>query len=71
PNPAKSVIRVRGPSSVKEVRIYDIAGNLIRVEEFGGVKGETEISLKGVKSGVYFLKLKTKEKEFSEKLIVR
>jgi hypothetical protein len=30
PNPAKSVIRIRFPSSVKDIRIYDITGKIVK-----------------------------------------
>ncbi|MCX7785102.1 MAG: SBBP repeat-containing protein, partial [candidate division WOR-3 bacterium] len=47
PNPAKSVIRVCCPSSVECVRIYDVTGKLIKVQEFKGSK-DTKVSLDGI-----------------------
>ncbi len=68
PNPASSVVRIQSPSSVKEIKIYDVAGKLIRVEEFkGSGVSEFRISLKGIKEGVYYIRI---GKE-TEKLIVK
>ncbi|MEO0092071.1 MAG: right-handed parallel beta-helix repeat-containing protein [candidate division WOR-3 bacterium] len=67
PNPAKSVIRVRAPFSVDKVTIYDVAGKIIKVQKFNGSKVQ-EISLDGIKNGVYFVKVN--DAMVKEKLVI-
>jgi hypothetical protein len=49
---------------VKEIEIFDVSGKLIKEINFSSYK-EPKISLKGIKSGVYLLKIKTENKEFT------
>ena len=57
PNPAKSFFVIRSSLPVKEIT-------------FSSSK-EPKISLKGIKSGIYLLKIKTENKEFTKKLIIK
>ncbi|MEO0101787.1 MAG: T9SS type A sorting domain-containing protein, partial [candidate division WOR-3 bacterium] len=69
PNPASSVLCVRCPFSVKRIEIYDVSGKLISVyrSPFSLKEKEVKISLKGIKDGVYFIKIGKEAK----KLIVK
>ncbi|MEO0114116.1 MAG: T9SS type A sorting domain-containing protein [candidate division WOR-3 bacterium] len=60
------MIRVRVPLSVKEIRIFDVSGKLIRAiaTPSAHTDNEIKISLKGIKSGIYFLQLGTETKKF-------
>ena len=79
PNPASSCFAIRLPRFIRtgnsfplEVKIYNVAGKLVRVEKFKHSKTEEpKISLKGIKPGVYILKIKTEDKEFIQKIIVK
>jgi hypothetical protein len=78
PNPAKSVMRVRGPLSEKIIKIFDASGRLIKEiatpSEFASQSIGTrsalrndevvEISLKGINPGIYFLELGKKVRKF-------
>jgi YVTN family beta-propeller protein len=70
PNPAKSVVRVRGPLIVKEVgeiKIFDASGKLVKEERITSAqeyKQEMKISLKGIEPGIYFLRLGKETKKF-------
>ena len=67
PNPAKSVLRVRGPLTVKEIKIFDVSGTLVKVEKVTSAQGhkqEIEISLKGISPGIYFLRIGKETKKF-------
>ncbi len=55
PNPAKSFFVVRGPSSVSNIKIFDVTGKIVK--EARSEKQEARISLDGIKSGVYFIKI--------------
>jgi hypothetical protein len=72
PNPAKSIIRVSCPWFVKEIRIYDISGKMVKIIETRGrrqevgalkqVQGEVTWNLKDenrkkVSTGIYFIEL--------------
>jgi hypothetical protein len=72
PNPAKSVVRVRCPVTVKNMKIYDITGKIIRVLDVGKMleSGQYEIrwdlrddNRKKVATGIYFIEIKTESKE--------
>ncbi|MEO0099348.1 MAG: T9SS type A sorting domain-containing protein, partial [candidate division WOR-3 bacterium] len=69
PNPASSVLCVHCPFSVKGIEIYDVSGKLISVyrSPFSLKEKEVKISLKGIKDGVYFIKIGKEAK----KLIVK
>jgi hypothetical protein len=67
PNPAKSVIRVRCPVFVKDIKIYDIAGKIIKtldivkVDESGYYEMKWDLrddSNKRVATGIYFIEIK-------------
>jgi YVTN family beta-propeller protein len=70
PNPANSFFVIRSPLPVKEIEIFDVSGKLIKEIAFSSAK-EPKISLKGIKTGIYLLKIKVENKEFTEKLIIR
>ncbi|MEO0052317.1 MAG: SBBP repeat-containing protein [candidate division WOR-3 bacterium] len=68
PNPARFWFMITGASRVGNVRLYDIAGNRLRVYE----RAESGcFPLAGLKSGVYLVKGDTPEGEFTRKLVVR
>uniref|UniRef100_A0A7C3UVU9 T9SS type A sorting domain-containing protein n=1 Tax=candidate division WOR-3 bacterium TaxID=2052148 RepID=A0A7C3UVU9_UNCW3 len=70
PNPANSFFVIRSSLPVKEIEIFDVSGKLIKEIAFSSAK-EPKISLKGIKTGIYLLKIKAENKEFTEKLIIR
>ncbi|GAH32357.1 unnamed protein product [marine sediment metagenome] len=70
PNPAKTFFISHSPAAVQSVKIYDVLGKLIKVENWAEFNDKGDISLKSISSGVYFLKINTKEAEFIKKLIV-
>ncbi len=70
PNPAKTFFIIHTNAAVQSVKIYDVLGKLIKAEELAEFNDEKQISLKGINSGVYFLKVNTADTEFIKKLIV-
>jgi YVTN family beta-propeller protein len=50
----------------EEVRLYDVTGKLI-----ASLNEKRRVSLKGIKPGVYFLRIKKEKNEFTRKLIVQ
>ncbi|MCX7785249.1 MAG: T9SS type A sorting domain-containing protein [candidate division WOR-3 bacterium] len=67
PNPAKSYFIVRCPSTISQIRIYDITGKLIKEEKFKGSK-ETKVFLADIKTGIYFVKVN--DAMLTEKLVI-
>ncbi|MCK4674181.1 T9SS type A sorting domain-containing protein, partial [candidate division WOR-3 bacterium] len=61
---------IHSPATVQSVLIYDVLGTLITAEELVKFKDEKQISLKGISSGVYFLKVNTEDTEFIRKVVV-
>jgi len=76
PNPATSYLAIRIPqtadrqSALGGLKIFDVSGKLIKEITFSSAN-EPKISLKGIKSGVYLLKIKAENKEFTQKLVIR
>jgi len=65
PNPAKSVLRVRVPVSVKTIKIFDVSGKLIKeVTTASPRNDEVKVSLNGINPGIFFLRLGTEIKKF-------
>jgi len=66
PNPAKSVVRVRCPWFVKEIRIYDIAGKIVKVLDVDKTPKSGQFEMKWdlrdnnqrkVANGIYFIEV--------------
>ncbi|MCX8015244.1 MAG: FG-GAP-like repeat-containing protein [candidate division WOR-3 bacterium] len=61
PNPARSVLCVRCPLSVEEIKIYDITGKIVKEIASPVARNdnqiETKISLKRMPPGVYFIEV--------------
>lgn len=70
PNPTKTLFTLHSPTPVQRIRIYDVLGKLVRASTFAEFKDKKEISLMGINSGVYFVKVTTDENEFIRKMIV-
>ena len=68
PSPATSVIRVRCPLSVKEIKIFDVSGKLVKEIASASPRNdrteEVKISLKGINPGIYFLRPGKETKKF-------
>jgi len=71
PNPAKTVIRVRVPWSVKEqtdLKIFDVSGKLIKEIATPASQSrndrEIKITLNGISPGIYFFRLGKETKKF-------
>ena len=74
PNPAKSAIRIRCPLALKDIKVYDISGKIVKVLEINkapapeqnGVKWDLrDDNQKRISNGIYFLEI-TVEKELKE-----
>ena len=69
-NPVKSVLNIHCPESVKEFKIFDVSGKLVKEiatsasQSRNDGMGETKISLKGINPGIYFLRFGTETKKF-------
>jgi YVTN family beta-propeller protein len=70
PNPAKTFFTVNSRTPVQNICIYDILGGLIRKADLGKGESGTQISIRDLSSGVYFLKVHSNSSEIIEKLIV-
>jgi len=70
PNPAKTFFTIHTTAVVRSVKIYDVLGQLIDLESLKELANEKQISLNGISSGIYFIKVKTADTEFIKKLIV-
>ena len=69
PNPAKAFFTLRLPQSAdrEQIKIFDVTGKVVKELESSGKK-ELRISLKGIKPGVYFVRIGNEM--VKEKLVV-
>lgn len=63
PNPVKNMVNIKTDEKINSVEIYDNLGRLILKND----KAQTDISK--LEKGVYYLKVKTSQKEYIEKII--
>lgn len=68
PNPANSVITIVAETEIEEIRFYNTFGKLVRT--FSNIGNSTQISLEGLPSGLYFIKIFTKQGYVTRKLII-
>ncbi len=67
PIPAQSEILISSVSMMEQIVIYDLIGKeLLRIEELNEL--QISVSLDGISSGVYLVKIKTKEGEVMKKV---
>ena len=67
PNPANEKLIVESAVEMKEVKIYNLIGGLVRSFSYMGTK--TEISLEGLPNGVYFIQMVNNENTVSKRFI--
>lgn len=72
PNPAnnQATLRVENLNSSAKVIISDTQGRILREEKMNAGEKELTLNLKGLKSGIYYIKLKTDKAVSTQKLIV-
>ena len=72
PNPAnnQATLRVENLNSSAKVIISDTQGRILREEKMNSREKELQLNLKGLKSGIYYIKLKTDKAVSTQKLIV-
>ncbi|TZF98788.1 T9SS type A sorting domain-containing protein (plasmid) [Chryseobacterium panacisoli] len=66
PNPAIDFIQINSPGTVKSIEIYDESGKLIKSKT-----NSNKIDVKGLPAGLYMVHIKTEERNFTEKVIIR
>jgi len=70
PNPAKTRCTVHPPAPVRNIRIYDALGKLVRAAVFTEFDDKIDISLADMNTGVYFVRILTEDSEFIGKLVI-
>ena len=85
PNPAKSYLVIRWTSTrfgqtadrqsaLGGLKIFDVSGKVVRSVELNKSKSQKEpevrIFLKGINSGIYFIRLKTVKNEAMKKVVI-
>ncbi len=71
PNPATDRIRIRVPDNAEKLMVSDLQGRVLRRLDFRGQGSEVEISLQGLQSGVYLVRIEGKTHYGIVKLIKR
>lgn len=72
PNPSdgRITIQTSGTKDLADLTVYDILGHVVFTHHFPEISEKTEINLKGVLDGIYFVILTSKNQKFCKKLIV-
>ena len=65
PNPATDYINITSKHNIEQVKIYDYAGRLVLVEK----NTNSRIDISTLKTGIYFIEVKTKRGEATNKFI--
>jgi hypothetical protein len=72
PNPATGSVFIEFPKELKvEVAILDAMGRTLKIDRFTSQQRKSEISLGGIKAGIYILHIETSKGVLIRKLIVR
>lgn len=70
PNPASSTVNIMVPNSLEgEVRLFDISGKMLKMEDNVVLNNSYSIDVSHLPSGTYFIKLNTIEGEVVKKLL--
>ena len=70
PNPAKTSFTICTVAGVQGVKLYDVLGKLLRVEDMSKSENGNTMSVKNLSAGVYFLIVNTEDSEFIRKVVV-
>ncbi len=72
PNPASGVVNIKlGVAGSVSVSIVDLQGKLILAEQKTMINGETALDVSGIQTGMYILRVSSKDSNFVSKLIIR
>lgn len=69
PNPSNGIFNIQSASNIQKIEVFDVIGNIVS-EKTPNSKQET-INLNGVKSGLYILKVQSRNSIVAKKLIVQ
>jgi len=69
PNPAKGILNVKCNIENAELNFIDVLGNIVMRQITS--KELTSIDIGGLNEGVYFVQVKTKEKNYTQKIVVQ
>ena len=69
PNPVKDVLTIESVSNIQQVQIYNITGQVVLTTQTSSKSVTMNTSL--LKSGIYFLKVKTDSGSFDKKINVQ
>ncbi|UCG55118.1 MAG: T9SS type A sorting domain-containing protein, partial [Dehalococcoidia bacterium] len=70
PNPIKTSLTVRASFPLHSVKLYDILGTLVKIENTIESENTATISFKYLSAGVYFVKAITEKTETISKVVV-
>jgi hypothetical protein len=70
PNPAKDVINVLSEELIQQIVLWDYFGR-VQLKMDGNSRHNIEILLEGLKPGVYFIRVKTNQHSFFQKVLVQ
>jgi photosystem II stability/assembly factor-like uncharacterized protein len=71
PNPAKNNLGIyKGGEEILDVKIYNNRGVLVIEKLYSGGQANIQINISNLQNGLYYVKIKTKQNEYTEHLVV-
>ena len=70
PNPARTRVTVEAADAIKDVQVADMAGRVLISKRFHGDERAVTLNVASLPQGSYVVRVKTEQKETTQKLVV-
>jgi YVTN family beta-propeller protein len=70
PNPTRAAFAIRASAPLRNVRIYDSLGELVKTVTLTKFENMITVSMNNMSAGVYFVRVATEDSEFLKKVVV-
>lgn len=71
PNPAKNILGIyKGGEEILDVKIYNSRGVLVIEKLYSGAQTNIQINISTLQNGLYYVKIRTSQKEYTEHIVV-
>ncbi len=71
PNPTDKELKIdNGELKIEEVRVYNVLGSCVLYQQLTTNNQQLTLNVSGLRAGIYFVQVKTKDKMFNKKIII-
>lgn len=71
PNPSNGVFTITSQSAILSVQVHDMLGNIIYNQTISNSALNMNIDLSNQPKGIYFIKVKTNEEFYNDKVVIQ